>query len=142
MNNYQKEQQIVEWLENYNSYKAGIENLKQNIEDIAEEGMGISYDNEPVSGGNAFNSVVENAVIKMDKLEIQKRIKTMCNIVNNIDKALASLNDMEREVVINRCVKGLYYYQFCYQIGASERTTRRIKKDALRKMSIAIFGIE
>lgn len=142
MNNYQKEQQIVEWLENYNSYKAGIENLKQNIEDIAEEGMGISYDNEPVSGGNAFNSVVENAVIKMDKLEIQKRIKTMTNIVNNIDRALESLSDIEKQVIIYRCMEGQYYYQFCYKIGASERTAKRIKKEALKKMSIVIFGIE
>lgn len=142
MNNYQKEQQIVEWLENYNSYKAGIENLKQNIEDIAEEGMGISYDNEPVSGGNAFNSVVENAVIKMDKLEIQKRIKAMTNIVNSIDRALESLTDTERQVIINRCIKGKYYYQFTYEIGVGEKTAKRYKKEALRKMSIAIFGID
>lgn len=142
MNNYEKEQQIVEWLENYNSYKAGIENLKQSIEDIAEADMGVSYTSEPVSGGNAFNSIVENAVIKLDKLEIQKRIKVMSNIVNRIDRALESLNSIEREVIINRCIKGKYYYQFTYEIGVGEKTAKRYKKEALRKMNIAIFGLD
>ena len=142
MNSYQKEQQIVEWLKEYNSYKASIENLKRNIEDIAEEGLGISYSNEPIGNTNKLNSTVENASIKIDKLDIQRRIKVMTNIVNNIDRALASLNDMEKQVIEHRCINAEYYYQFCYKVGASERTAKRIKKEALIKMSIVIFGIE
>jgi DNA-directed RNA polymerase specialized sigma subunit len=142
MTEYQKEQQIIEWLQDYEALKAGAENLKQAIEDIAEEGMGINYDKDPSGPTNKFHSVVENAALKVDRLNIQHRIKVMSNIVNNIDKALLSLNDIERAVITNRCMSGLYYYQFCYQIGASERTAKRIKKEALRKMSIVIFGKE
>lgn len=142
MKNYQKEQKIIEWLKDYEAYKAGIENLNQSIEDIAEEGIGITYDKDPSGHTNKFSSVVENAVIKIDKLNIEHRIKVMQNIVNNIDRALASLTDVERDVIINRCIKSQYYYQFCYKICVSERTAKRIKKVALNKMSIVIFGTE
>lgn len=142
MNQYEKEQQIVEWLQDYEAYKAGVENLKQTIEDVAEEGMGINYDKDPSGPTNKFNSIVENATLKIDQLDIEHRIKVMTNIVNKIDKALSGLNDIEKEVITNRCIKGFYYYQFCYKIGASERTAKRIKKEALKKMVIAIFGVE
>lgn len=142
MTEYQKEQQIIEWLQEYEALKAGVENLKQTISDIAEEGMGINYDKDPSGPTNKFHSVVENAAIKVDKLNIEHRIKVMSNIVDNIDRALQSLNEIERTVITCRCMKGLYYYQFCYKIGASERTAKRIKKEALRKMSIVIFGKE
>ena len=80
--NYEKEQTILEWLREYEAYKAGIENLKNIIGDIAEEGMGINYDKDPSGPTNKFNSIVENAVSKIDKLNIEHRIKDMTNKVN------------------------------------------------------------
>lgn len=142
MNEYEKRHKIEEWLEDYNSMKSRVEFLNEYIEDLAEAGMGISYDKDTVSPTNAFNSNVENAVIKMDRVDILGEIKRTQNTLNAIDKALASLTDIERTVIENRCVNGQYYYQFCYKIGASERTARRIKKEALKKMSIVIFGKE
>ncbi|GEM_PF-2507363 len=142
MNEYEKKCMIEEWLEDYDSMKSRIEFLNEHIEDLAEAGMGISYDKEAVSPTNKFNSNVENAIIKMDKLDIFGEIKRIQNTINAIEKALASLNDIERTVIENRCIKGKYYYQFCYKIGASERTARRIKKEALKKMRIVVFGKE
>jgi hypothetical protein len=142
MTKYQKQQQIIEWLKEYEALQAGIDNLKQTIDDIAEEGMGINYDKDPAGPTNKFNSIVENAAVKIDKLNIGHRIRVMQNIVNNIDKALAILTDIEKNVIVNRCVKGKYYYQFCYEICVSERTAKRIKKEALNKMVIVIFGKE
>lgn len=142
MNEYEKKRQIEEWLQDYGAYKARIDNLKNMIEDIAEEGMGISYDKDPSGPTNKFNSITENAVIKLDKFDIQHKVRVVTNIVNSIDKALASLTDIERTVIENRCIKSQYYYQFCYKICVSERTAKRIKKEALKKMAIVIFGKE
>lgn len=142
MNKYEKEHQIEEWLEDYNSMKSRIEFLNEYIEDLAEAGMGISYDKDTVSPTNKFSSVTENAVIKMDKHNILGDIKRLQNTVNAVDKALASLTDIEREVIVNRCIDRKYYYQFCYKVGASERTAKRIKKRALEQMSKVIFGME
>lgn len=142
MTNYDKEQTIVEWLREYEAYKAGIENLKNTIIDIAEEGMGISYDKDPVGPTNKFNSIVENAVIKIDKLKIEQKIICMTKILNILDRALDSLTEAKREIIINRCMKGQYYYQFCHKLCISERSARRLKKEALQELSIAIFGAE
>lgn len=142
MNQYQEEQQINEWLGEYESYKEGIKNLKILVYDIAEEGMGIDYSKDQISPTNKFSSDVENKVLRLDKLQIEKKIKAMSNVVSSLDRALDRLTDIEREVIINRCVKGRYYYQFCYKIGASERTAKRIKKAAIKKMCIVMFGKE
>lgn len=142
MNDYEKKRQIEEWLQDYEAYKAGINNLNEMIEDIAESNMGISYDKDPSGPTNKFNSVTENAAIKIDKYGIHHKINVMTNIVNAIDKALSILTDVEKIVIENRCIKGQYYYQFCGQIRTSERSARRIKKEAIKKMSIVIFGKE
>lgn len=142
MNEYEKEHKIIEWLEDYNGMKSRIEFLNEHIEDLAEAGMGISYDKDSISPTNAFNSVTENAVIKMDRHNILGDIKRLQNTVNAIDKALASLTDIQRTVIQNRCIDRKFYYQFCYKIGASERTAKRIKKGALKQMSKVIFGKE
>lgn len=140
MKEYQKEQQIIEWLREYDALKAGVENLKENIEDIAEGDMGIDYSRNKISPTFKFKSDTENKALRIDKLDINHRIRVMVNLTNNIDRAMVSLTDIERSVITNRCIKGLYYYQFCYKIGASERTAKRIKKEALRKMAIVIYG--
>lgn len=142
MTNYEKEQQIIRWLREYKAYKCSIENLNQLVIDIAEEGMGIDYSRDKIGQTNKFSSDVENKVIKLEKYDVERRIKSMSNVVNAIDKAMESLTDIEKQVITNRCINGLYFYQFCYQINVSERTTKRIKKEALKKMSIVIFGIE
>lgn len=142
MNNYTRQQIIIEWLQDYNAFKASIENLEETINDIAEAGMGINYDKDPSGPTNQFSSTTENAVLKMDKEKITHKIKVMANIVNKLDRALQSLDDIEREVITNRCIKGQYYYQFCGKISVSERTAKRIKEKALRKMNIVIFGKE
>lgn len=142
MNNYQKEKKVAEWLEEYDIIKARIELLNEYIDDLAEAGMGISYDRDTISPTNAFNSKVENVIIKMDKHDILGDIKRLQNTINAIDKALGSLTEIEKTVIVNRCIERKYYYQFCYKIGASERTAKRIKKEALKKMSIVIFGKE
>lgn len=142
MTKYDKEQTIIEWLREYEAYKAGIENLRNMITDIAEEGMGISYDRDSAATTNKFNSIVENAVLKIDRLNIEQKIKSMTKILNTLDRALESLTDIKREIIINRCMKGQYYYQFCHKLCISERSARRLKKEALQELAIAIFGAE
>lgn len=142
MNIRDKEMQITEWLKDYNSYKAGILNLENLIRDIAEEDITVNYDKNVSGPTYKFNSAVENAILKIDKLNIEHRINVMKKILESIDRAMDSLCETEKEVLIKRCVKGMYYYQFCYDLGISERTAKRVKKEALNKMVIAVFGIE
>jgi hypothetical protein len=64
----------------------------------------------------------------------------MKNTIKSIDAAMAVLNDIERLIIEHRCIKKEYYYQFCYKICVSERTAKRLRKQALDKMSIIVFG--
>jgi len=131
---------IIEWLKDYNSLKAGIKNLNECIKDIATAGMGVSYDRDVLSKTYKFNSTVENAVIEKDDLEIKKKIKVMEIKIKAIDNALACLNVVEEIVIKNNCIIGEPFYKICGNIHVSERTVKRIKREALRKMEIVIFG--
>lgn len=142
MNLYEKEQQIIRWLKEYDYIKASIQHLNENIEDIVEAGMGIQYDKDVISKTNNFSSVVENAVIKMDKENLTNTIKVMKNIVTAVDAGLKNLSEIEKTIIINSCVKGQYYYQFIHKIKVSERSAKRIKKEGLKKLAIVIFGKE
>ena len=139
---FEKEQQIITWLKEYDYIKASIIYLNDSIEDIAEAGMGLQYDKDVISKTNKLSSVVENAAIVMDKLDITHKIKSMNNIIKAIDTSFMVLSDTEQSVILNRCVKDKYYYQFIHLICVSERTAVRIKREAIQKMIIVIFGIE
>jgi hypothetical protein len=136
----ENEEKLMKMLKNYDYFKSSIYYLKENINDIIEGGMGISYSNDIISKTNKINSVVEIAVIKIDKLDITKNIKSMQNTVDSIEAALNSLSELERLVINKRCIKGEYYYQFIHLACVSERTAKRIKRIALHKMAIIVFG--
>lgn len=140
MNQNEKEYQVINWLKNYEAYKQGVANLNELITDIAEEGFGIDYSKDSLSPSNAFSSDVENKVIKLEKLDLTAKVKSMSNVIHSIDMALNCLTEREREVIVSRYIKSLYYYQFCHKIYVSEITAKRIRKSALRKMVIVIFG--
>jgi len=139
MNEFEKRKQVEEWLRDYKSIKASIKNLKEEYKLLEDTISAIDPSREALSKTNKFNSEVENVLIKLNALE--DKIKRMENLINKIDSALNTLNSTEREVIKNRCIENKYYYQFTHLIYVSERTAKRIKQEALRKMVIAIFGL-
>lgn len=135
----EQEQLVQKWLKEYEGMKVNIDYLKESMEDIIEAGMGVDTTRDCVQT-SGINSVTENAVIQIGELNITHRIKSLTNIINAIDGALSSLSEVERVVIINRCKKGRYYYQFVHKICYSERTAKRIKINAIKKMVSFIFG--
>lgn len=136
-----KEQQVKEiekWLTHYKVIKAGIENLKEEYKLVEDCGRGIDTSQESTSKTYKFNSEVENTAIKLCLMK--KRIKHMENKINKIDKALEALSELEREIIKERYIENKYYYQFTYKLYKSERQCKRIRKKALEKMCIAIWG--
>ena len=139
---FEKEQQIITWLKEYKWIQASIKYLNETINDIAEANMGVQYDKEALSKTNKLSSVVENAVITMDKFDITYKIKVMKNIIKGLDAGLDNLNETEKNIIIHRYMKNECYYQFIGKICVSERAARRIKKEALFKLAFVIFGKE
>lgn len=142
MNLYEKEQQIIRWLKEYNYIKSSIIYLNESINDIVEAGMGIQYDKDVISKTNNFTSTVENSVIQIDKEGISNTIKRMENIIKAVDVGMKTLSDNERLVIENSFIKGLCYYQFIGDLNISDSTAKRYKKQALKNLALVIFGKE
>jgi DNA-directed RNA polymerase specialized sigma subunit len=134
------EMDLLQMLRNYDDFKNSIGYLKENIIDIIETGLGVNYSKAKISKTNKFNSAIEIAIIQIDKLQIYENIKKMENTIKAIDRSMIGLSDIEKTIIINRCIKNQYYYEFCYKICVSERTAKRMRKQALQKMSIIVFG--
>lgn len=140
MTEFQKLNTIQEWLKDYEFMKAYIKSLEERLPDLATDGMGIDPSKEALSKTYKFSSNVENAVVKYDKLDIPKKIRSTINIINMLENGLEKLTEEEKQIIMHRCIKGEYYYQFCNKLGISVPTAKRKKKRALEKMDIAIFG--
>jgi DNA-directed RNA polymerase specialized sigma subunit len=140
MNSYEKQQTLIQMLRQYNYNKASITLLEESINDIVDAGMGISYSKDVISKTNKINSTVEIAVIKIDKFDLTNKIKSMKNTIKSIDAALEALSEIERIVIVKRCIEGQFYYQFIHTVCVCERTAKRIRKKALNKMSMIVFG--
>ena len=138
--NTSNEFKIIEMLRQYKYVKASIVYLNETIEDVIDAGLGISYSNTTISKTNKINSTVEIAVINIDKADLMNKLKSMNNTINSIDAALAALTVIERTIIVNRCIEKLHYYEFIHKIFMCERTAKRIRKQALKKMEIIIFG--
>jgi hypothetical protein len=117
---FDKAMEAERWLFNYKSTKAGIESLKEEQKVL----------------NNDISEMDDSKKITLDLLN--SRIKNMQRKIEQIDRALAALNKVEREIVTYKCIDGLYYYEFTYKVYKSERQCKRIKKIALKKMSIGL----
>lgn len=133
---------LIGILRQYKYVKASIVYLEETIQDIIEAGLGVSYSNDVISKTNKINSTVEIAVIKIDKEDINLKLKSMRNTIKSIDAALEILSTMERTIIVNVCIEKKHYYEFIHEIFMCERTAKRMKKQALRKMEMFIFSKE
>lgn len=113
---FNRASEAEKWLYNYKSIKAGIQSLKEEYEVLKDVSSGAD---------------TELALL-------DSRIKSMERKIQQIDRALDSLNNVEREIIQYKCIEGMYYYQFTYKVYTGERQCMRIKQRALNKIAIAL----
>ncbi|MBV4417186.1 hypothetical protein [Clostridium tyrobutyricum] len=115
-NEFNKILEAERWLYKYKSIKAGIKSLKEK-----------------------YDSYIKSKIPDPIKItEIDKKIKDSQKRIEQIDRALSVLNKVEKEVIIYKCIDGMFYYEFTYKVYKSERQCKRIKKRALEKIAIAL----
>ena len=141
MDNYSK---VEDLLKNYNMKKINIENLKQEIEYVKEdtEMKGISYDGVSTSPTNEIKSIVESTVLgNMEKVSyLEHLIKRHQVDLDKLDNALEALEDVERTVVVEKYINAKQWWQVAIVVRFSETHARRIRKQAIKKLSIGIYG--
>lgn len=130
---FDKISESEKWLYNYKSTKAGIESLKEEYETLND----IDFEVDVLKRAKwKTNDEGENIATQLDLID--NRIKTMKRKIEQIDRALSSLSNIEREIIRYKCIEGMRYYEFTYKVHMSERQCMRIKKRALRKINIAL----
>lgn len=103
MNKYKK---VESMLYNYKNTKAEIKILKRDLEILENDYKGtsaISYD-EKTQSTNAFNSAVENEVIRRAERiqQLRNKIRLKEIEIENIDDALETLNPDDKLFIVER----------------------------------------
>ena len=130
------------FLYNYNSLKASIENMKQEIEEMEYLGItALDYKQEPVGKTYAFHSTTENEAIKItNKKEILgTRIKLLENKLERIDRAVEALNEIEQKIIKLRYYEGRQWWQIAYEMKYSEKWCKELRRRAVQKVAIGLL---
>lgn len=140
---YYKETEYL--LYSYKMFKISIENMKNEIKYLEneEDGMtGISYDGISTSPTHKFSSITEDtALAKSEKIDyLEHSIRRIESTLEGIDRALEGLSDIERNVIVERYIEGLQWWQVGYKVKYSERHCKRIRTDAINKLAIGLNG--
>ena len=124
--------------------KINIENLKQEIEYVKEdtEMKGISYDGICSSPTNEVKSIVESTVLgNMEKIEyLEHLIKRHQVDLDKLERSLEALEEIERTIVIEKYINAKQWWQVASMVRFSETHARRIRKQAINKLKIGIYG--
>jgi hypothetical protein len=131
------------FLYNYNSLKASVENMKQEIEEMDYcEMSGIDYSREPTGKTYAFRSPTEDAAIRAadKKALLNGKINVLGNKLERIDRAIEALNKTEKQIIIERYMEGKQWWQVAYNAQYNERWCKEIRRRAVEKIAIGLFG--
>ncbi|EES50239.1 siderophore-interacting protein [Clostridium botulinum] len=128
---------------NYKAIKAEISNLDLEIEEIRDECDGVkgmTYE-EKTGPTNAFNSTVENEVIKKEKeiVRLLKEKKSKERLITKIDNALESLEEEEKEIIKLRCFERKSWNKVGMITNRDGDYCGKIKRAAVNKLSELVW---
>ena len=135
--------EAIRELKSYPQRKKSIENVKERIKMLEEQYTslrGVST-SEPVMGG--FSKQEEKM---LDNISERERLKITLKIAQELnkltEKGLEALNERERKVIngfyISECHN--HVEMLCQNMNIEKSTLYRIKDEALRKFTLAMYG--
>ncbi|HZJ98786.1 MAG TPA: hypothetical protein VFC79_02200 [Tissierellaceae bacterium] len=143
MDKYAKVEKL---LSNYKMLKISIENIEEDIKLIEEEtGLkGISFDGISTSPTNKTSDIVADTVLaKSEKIGYLKRtIENNQRKIDSVDRALEGLEKLERSVVIEKYVNAKQWWQVASVVCYSESWCKQLRKRAIDKLVIGIYGVK
>lgn len=132
-------------LENYNTLKVNVENMKLELKEIENESglRAITYEQECVSKTNKITSITEETAIKNIEYSdlLKRRLDITESKLKRIDNALNQLDDLEREIVVRRDIEREPWYTITCDMAWSPRTVSRMRRKALDKLVVCMYGM-
>lgn len=128
---------------NYKIIKAEINNLELEIEEIKSEYDGVKavgYE-ERTGKTNAFNSSVENEILKKEKLirDLMKEKRSKEILISKVDNALTILEEEEIKIIKLRYFEKMGWNKIGILTNRDGDYCGRIKRKAVNKISELIW---
>ena len=141
-NHYPKTEGI---LYNYTSLKASVENLQCQLAEMEQDIVVSAMDyRKPAVQSSYTGSEVEAIVAARDKRRtmLTRRLAKTERLIEAVDRAIGALEDQERDIITMRYLKGSPWYAICHKVRYNERWCREIRRRAVDKVALAIFGAD
>lgn len=139
------EKHSIEDLREYRAVKESLDTLPEEIR-VLEEDMqlvkGTRYDKTPVEGGaSGYEERLINYIDRKGRLE--QNLDLAHAKVERIERGLSVLTENERLVLTRFYIhrEPRYLDRLCGELGYEQAQVYRIKGTALRKFTLAMYGI-
>jgi DNA-directed RNA polymerase specialized sigma subunit len=128
------------WLYKLNALKTRIINLEQQYkeQELQAECDGIDYSKDKLCQTFKFNSQTENVAVDLIHTEMMK--KSLQTRVDMMERSLEMLNSTERKIIELKYFKNEPWFNIAYEVQYCERQCKNIRKNAIKKLTFAIFG--
>jgi DNA-directed RNA polymerase specialized sigma subunit len=133
------------FLYNYRPLKISIENMESELKeleplgasaiDYSKEKTGATYNISKQTEDEALHIITQKEILK-DRIEKTKKK------VERIEKGLSSLSPIEKEIISRRYFESEQWYEIAYKVKYHESWCKEIRKRAIIKLSVALFGVE
>lgn len=133
---YHRYNDIESWLYNYKIAEVAIENLKAELV-VLDTLKSVNMENKGKCLGKV-TSPIEDIQAKKDKVE--SRVMVMESKLNKLNKALNALKKDEFCVIKSFYINGERYKEISDKMQCSIISCKRIKKKALNKIIIGVYG--
>ena len=133
---YHRYNDIESWLYNYKIAEVAIENLKAELV-VLDTLKSVNIEIEGKGLGKVSSSVED---IQAEKEKIKSRIMVMESKLNKLNKALDVLKEEELYVIKSFYINQERYKEIGNKMQCSIISCKRIKKKALNKIIIGVYG--
>lgn len=108
-----------------------IQSIRENI-DALQSPLG-----KDTAGGGQAGSVVERIVVRLvaKQEDLARALEAVMDTEDKLEEAIKTLTVREREIIVGYYMRDLTHYQLAREVGYEERQVRRVKNQAIGKIS-------
>ncbi|MFD2627395.1 sigma-70 family RNA polymerase sigma factor [Oceanobacillus kapialis] len=134
---------LEEYLKSYNSYKTAINLIKKQL-DYLVPGFVSQFELDEENKGKFTLHSLGNEVDRLSSIKALNLYEELLHyniIVASIEEAIEDLEELERQFITSRYIKGKSIVQTSFDLGYSEKYVFIIRKQTLTKLLISLKGL-